>query len=168
MKYRKLYNDSGMSPVIGILLIMAITVVLSVAVYATVSVYGIKEPAIANIEIESINLSNQEVVLVHRGGDAIDVSDISILISVNGVTLKNNLLDLPVTGTPCGFSHALGGVFWGTPNNRSQDTIWDPGDRGDFNIARSNNTELRSGDLLKISIVHRPTGTIISSPEHRI
>jgi flagellin-like protein len=169
MECRKFENDSGISPVIGIILIIAITLVLSVVVFATVNAYEVKEPVFANIEIESVNISNQqEVVLVHKGGDSIDISDISIMISVNGETLKNNLKNLPVTGTPYGFSHALGGVFWGTPGNQSHDNIWDPGDKGGFNIATSNNTVLNSGDQLKVTIVHRPTHTIISSPEHRI
>jgi flagellin-like protein len=168
MECRKFDNDSGISPVIGIILIIAITLVLSVVVYATISVYEVKEPVFANIDIESVNLSNQEVVLVHKGGDSFEVSDIGIMISVNGETLKNNLIHLPVTGTPYGFSHALGGVFWGTPGNQSHDNIWDPGDKGDFNIAKSNNTILYSGDQFKVTIVHRPTHTIISSPERRI
>jgi flagellin-like protein len=169
MDCRKFDNDSGISPVIGIILIIAITLVLSVVVYATVSAYEVKDPVFANIEIESVDLFNhQEVVLVHKGGDSIDVSDISIMISVNGETLKNNLINLPVTGTPYGFTHALGGVFWGTPGNQSHDNIWDPGDKGDFNIATGNNTVLHSGDQLKVTIVHSPTNTIISSPERRI
>ena len=168
MECRKIDNDSGISPVIGIILIIAITMVLSVVVFATVIAYEVKEPVFAIIKIESVNLSNQEVVLIHKGGDSIDVSDISIMISVNGEMLNNNLKNLPVTGTPYGFSHALGGVFWGTPGNQSHDNIWDPGDKGEFNIAKSNNTILNSGDQLEVTIVHRPTHTIISSPESRI
>lgn len=168
MTFKSINNDSGISQVIGVILITAIVVVASGIAYAAVNVYELEQPVIANIDIESVNLSNQEVVLVHRGGNSFDVSDVSIVISVNGATLKNNLIDLPVTGTPYGFSHALGGVLWGTPTNQSHDNIWDSGDTGDFNIAKSNNTILKSGDQLKVTIYHRPSETIITSPEHRV
>ena len=168
MTYKSISNDSGMSEVIGVILITALVVAASAIAYAAVNVYELEQPVIANINIESVDLSNhQEVVLVHRGGNSFDVSKISIFISVNGETLDNNLEDLPVVGGITGFYGALGGVFWGTPTNQSHDNIWDSGDMGDFRIAKSNR-ELHPGDLLKVTIYHRPSETIISSPEHRV
>jgi flagellin-like protein len=162
MECRKFDNDSGISPVIGIILIIAITLVLSVVVYATIIVYEVKEPVFANIDIESVNISNQEVVLVHKGGDSFEVSDISIMISVNGATIPHNLIDLPANSV-VGFG-APGGVFhvW------SSDNKWDAGDRGWFRINENTNQKINSSDRVMINIVHRPTHTIISSPERRI
>ena len=162
MECRKFDNDSGISPVIGIILIIAITLVLSVVVYATVSAYEVKEPVFASIEIESVNLSNQEVVLVHKGGDSFEVSDISIMISVNGATIPHNLIDLPASSI-VGFG-APGGVLhvW------SGDNKWNAGDRGWFKINENTNQKINSSDLLVINILHRPTNTIISSPKRRI
>ena len=170
MECRKFDNDSGISPVIGIILIIAITLVLSVVVYATISVYEVKEPVFAIIEIESVNVSNQEVVLVHRGGNSFDVSDINILISINGETLEKNLINLP-DFQPVGFNDPLSGVLWkpsGATANYNHDNIWDLGDKGDFNIAGTNSKQFKTGDLLTVTIYHRPTNTIISSPERRI
>ncbi len=168
MTCKSINNDSGISEVVGVILITAIVVAASAIAYATVNVYELEQPVIANIDIESVDLSNhQEVVLVHRGGDSFDVSEISIFISVNGVTLDNNLEDLPVAGSTTGFFRPLGGVLWGTPTNQSHDNIWDSGDTGDFKIAKSNR-ELYTGDLLKVTIYHRPSETIITSPEHRV
>ena len=168
MTFENIDNDSGMSEVMGVILITAIVVVASGIVYTVVTGYELEQPVIANIDIESVNTSNQEVVLVHRGGDSFDVSEISIIISINGETLEKNLIYLPATGTPNGFSHALGGVFWGTPSNQSYDNIWDSGDTGDFNIAGTNSLKFNPGDLLKVTIYHRPSETIITSPEHRV
>ena len=171
MTYKSINNDSGISEVIGLILITAIVVVASAIAYTVVSAYDLEQPVIANIDIESVDLSNQEVVLVHRGGDSFDVSEISIIISINGETLEKNLIDLPVTGTPHGFSHALGGVLHklsGATANYNHDNIWDSGDTGDFNIAGTNSLKFNSGDLLKVTIYHRPSGTIISSPERRV
>ena len=168
MTYKSINNDSGISGLIGVLLTMAIVVAASAVVYTVVGAYDLEQPVIANIDIESVDLSNnQEVVLVHRGGNSFDVSEISIFISVNRETLDNNLEVLPVVGGTTGFFGALGGVLWGTPMNQNHDNIWDCGDTGDFRIAKSNR-ELHPGDLLKVTIYHRPSGVIISSPEHRV
>ncbi|MCK4938119.1 MAG: type IV pilin N-terminal domain-containing protein [Methanosarcinales archaeon] len=161
-------NDNGISPVIGVILMTLLVVIFSAATYAVVGNYSLNEPVIANIEILSVDVSNQEVVLVHRGGASFDVSEISILISINGETLDKNLIDLPISGTPAGFLHAVGGVLWGTPTNQTHDNIWDQGDTGDFNIAGTNSKHFNTGDRLKITILHRPSGTIISSPERRV
>jgi len=172
MTYKSISNDSGMSEVIGVILITAIVVAASAIAYTVVNVYELEQPVIANIDIKSVDLSNnQEVVLVHRGGNSFDVTDISIFISVNGETLDNNLENLPVVGSTTGFYGALGGVLHklsGATENYDHDNIWDPGDLGDFNIAKTTNRELNSGDLLKVTIYHRPSGAIISSPEHRV
>ncbi len=162
-------NDSGVSPVIGTILITALVVIFSGVTYAVVGSYGLNEPVIANIEIMSVDVSNQEVVLVHRGGASFDVSEISILISINGETLEKNLINLP-DFNPTGF-YVLGGVLWkpsGATANYSHDNIWDPGDTGDFNIAGTNSNKFESGDRLMVTIYHRPSGTIISSPERRV
>ena len=169
MTFKNINNDSGISEVVGVILITAIVVVASVVVYAAINVYNLEQPVIANIDIESVNTSNQEVVLVHRGGDSFNVSEISIFISVNGETLGYNLIELPA-GSTTGFFGFLGGVLWkpsGATSSYAHDNIWDPGGTGDFRIAKSNR-KLHPGDLLKVTIYHRPSGMIISSPERRV
>ncbi|KAF5418032.1 MAG: flagellin (archaellin), FlaG/FlaF family [Candidatus Methanocomedens sp.] len=171
MTFKSINNDSGISEVMGVILITAIVVVASGIVYTMITGYELEQPVIANIDIESVDMSNnQEVVLVHRGGDSFDVSEISIIISVNGETLEKNLIELPSAhppgffGPPSGVLHKLSG----TTENYGHDNIWDSGDKGGFNIANTTNRELNSGDLLKVTIYHRPSETIITSPKHRI
>ena len=163
MTCKSINNDSGISEVVGVILITAIVVAASAIAYATVNVYDLEQPVIANIDIESVDLSNEEVVLVHRGGDSFNVSDVSIIISVNGETLEKNLINLPAFNIP-GFNY-VGGVL----HSWSNDNYWDSGDKGYFNVAGTNNpSSFNSGDLLKVIIYHRPTGTIITSPERRV
>ena len=170
MTFENIDNDSGISQVMGVILITAIVVVASGIVYTMVTGYELEQPVIANIDIESVNLSNnQEVVLVHRGGDSFDVSEISIFISVNGEALEKNLIELPCDhppgffGPPSGVLHKLSG----TTENYGHDNTWDSGDTGDFKIAEGNR-KLDPGDFLKVTIYHRPSETIITSPEHRV
>jgi FlaG/FlaF family flagellin (archaellin) len=168
MKYVIFDNDSGVSPIIGIILITAITVASFAIAYSAVNTFGLTEPVIANLDINSIDVSNhQEVVLLHRGGDSFDVSEISIFITVNNEMLDNNLIDLPVAGGTTGFYGTLGGVLWGSPQNQSHDNIWDPGDYGTFYIANSN-AVLEPGDQVKVTIVYRVNDMIISSPTYHI
>jgi len=64
MTYKSISNDSGMSEVIGVILITAIVVAASAVAYTVVNVYELEQPVIANIDIKSVDLSNnQEVVL---------------------------------------------------------------------------------------------------------
>lgn len=156
-------NDSGTSTVIGLLLITVIVVVSAVIVIASINAFDVTRPVIANIDIESVDLSNsQKIILVHRGGDSFDVSEISIIISINGETIPRNLVNLPICSSP-GFSNISGVLHsWSNDNN------WDSGDKGGFNIAKSTNIQLKPGDNIKVTIIHRPTNMIISSPGCRI
>jgi FlaG/FlaF family flagellin (archaellin) len=171
MIFKNIDNDSGMSEVMGVILITAIVMVASGIAYAAVNVYEMEQPVIANIDIESVDMSPyQEVVLVHRGGNSFDVSEISIFISVNGETLEKNLIELP-SAHPPGFDGPPSGVLHklsGTTENYGYDNTWDSGDKGGFKIAITTNRELNPGDLLKVTIYHRPSETIITSPEHRV
>ena len=163
MTYKSINNDSGISGVIGVILITAIVVSASAVAYTVVSAYDLEQPVIAHIDIESVDISNEEVVLVHRGGDSFNVSDVSIIISVNGETLEKNLINLPAFSV-AGFN-SVGGVL----HSWSNDNYWDSGDKGNFNVAGTNDpSSFNSGDLLKVTIYHRPSGAIISSPEHRV
>ena len=156
--YKNCYNDSGMSTVVGIILITALIVVTSAAIIAIVGADNLQEPVIANIEIESYNVSDQVVVLVHNGGDSFDVSHISIVINVNGDTIPKNLLELPTFGAS-GFN-GIGGVL----STWSDDNYWNPGDHGSFKIGSSTNKNINPGDTISIVIFHRISGSIISSP----
>jgi len=112
-------------------------------------------------ENDSIYEESLKVHELHRG----------VLEVASKVSLDNNLENLPVVGSTTGFYGALGGVLHklsGATANYDHDNIWDPGDLGDFNIAKTTNRELNSGDLLKVTIYHRPSRAIISSPEHRV
>ena len=117
---------------------------------------------IANIEIQSYNVSDQEVVLVHKGGNSFDVSEISIFISINGEDIPKNLIELPTLGAS-GFND-IGGVLctW------SNDNYWNPGDHGFFKINGSTNKHINPGDSISIVIFHRLSGSIISSPTYCI
>ncbi len=57
MTFKSINNDSGMSQVMGVILITAIVVVASGIVYTMVTGYELEQPVIANIDIESVDMS---------------------------------------------------------------------------------------------------------------
>jgi flagellin-like protein len=94
MNFKKLFdNNYAVSPVIGVILMVAITVILAAAIGSSVFGQGPEKSAPqANIEIAAVNAYNgtadsSSVKLEHLGGDSIDFSDVAvtkIMVSVNG------------------------------------------------------------------------------------
>lgn len=72
MKFRK--NEEAVSPVIGVILMVAITVILAAVIAAFV--FGMGTPTSApqaSIVISSTSTSTGNITLTHRGGDNIDL-----------------------------------------------------------------------------------------------
>jgi len=93
MNLKKLFNNSdAVSPVIGVILMVAITVILAAAIGSSVFGQGPDKPAPqANIEITPVNISSSTayVKLEHLGGDPIHFDDTTITkvtASLNGAT----------------------------------------------------------------------------------
>ncbi len=92
MNFKKMFNNNdAVSPVIGVILMVAITVILAAAIGSSVFGQGPEKSAPqANIEITPVNAYNSTaaaVKLEHLGGDSIDFTDIAmtkIMVSVDG------------------------------------------------------------------------------------
>ena len=83
MKFNRLFdNDRAVSPVIGVILMVAITVILA-AVIGTF-VLGIApgdDPApSAQISFQDANETTNSTYLVHNGGDTIELGDVTLLV----------------------------------------------------------------------------------------
>ncbi len=81
MKTRFGKNDEAVSPVIGVILMVAITVILAAVIAAFV--FGMGPPANApktNLEITQASVTTGNITLVHNGGDIIDLSRTSAII----------------------------------------------------------------------------------------
>jgi flagellin-like protein len=91
MDLKKLFNNNkAVSPVIGVVLMVAITVILAAAIGSSVFGQGTAKSAPqANIDIKAINAtSNGWIKFEHLGGDPIhfetDNSTTKVMVSVNG------------------------------------------------------------------------------------
>jgi flagellin-like protein len=95
MDLKKLFkNNEAVSPVIGVILMVAITVILAAAIGSSVFGQGTAKPAPqANFDIKSAGITGgiASVKIEHLGGDPISFGDsaaISVMASLNGTDSK--------------------------------------------------------------------------------
>ena len=94
MDLKRIFNDNkAVSPVIGVVLMVAITVILAAAIGSSVFGQGTAEPAPqANLAIEPISISATDnaatVRIEHLGGDPINFATTltKVTVSVDGTT----------------------------------------------------------------------------------
>ena len=140
MDFKKIFrNDKAVSPVIGVVLMVAITVILAAAIGSSVFGQGTAKSAPqANIDIKAINATNNGwIKFEHLGGDPIhfetDNSTTKVMVSVNG----GNSVDLNVTTL---------GTF----------------DVGDIKVmGLTTETDVNPGDSLNIKIIDVQTKQLI-------
>ena len=76
-----LSEDRGVSPVIGVILMVAITVILAAVIATFVMNMGPSETTAPNAQLEITNnsdASNPHWEIAHNGGDAVDVGNLKI------------------------------------------------------------------------------------------
>ncbi len=143
---KTLRNDErGVSAVIGVILMIAITVVIAavVAAFAYGIIGGVTKAPSSSVVIENAQRGETTVTVVHRGGDIItdafngtnDWDNIEV--KKNGIT--RNFTTYNVT-TPIG----------------DDNNDFDPGEEIEIKIT---NTSLASGDT--IAVVYTPSGDIL-------
>jgi len=78
-------EESAVSPVIGVILMVAITVILAAVIGAFVFGMGTPEktPA-ANVEITKANATY--ITMEHRGGDSLAMDDVKIIVKGGGIS----------------------------------------------------------------------------------
>jgi flagellin-like protein len=100
MDFKKLFmNNKAVSPVIGVILMVAITVILAAAIGSAVFGQGTAQSAPqANLDVQSGGLSSDTIALAsikieHLGGDLINFATTStkIMVSIDGGTSKQVL-----------------------------------------------------------------------------
>ncbi len=113
-------KDDGVSPVIGTILMVAVTVVLGVTVYAVMSGFGddsIQEPTNAAFKTQAVDTdgdgkSDKLKVTYISGPTAVPAADVLIAIKASN-------------GTAAYVDLAAGGGQWVSPTSPAQ---WNPGD----------------------------------------
>ena len=162
-------KDDAVSPVIGVILMVAITVILAAVIAAFV--FGMDTPEVspqASLKVDDIKLdvgdnnNNSSIYIDHQGGDKIDLSEATLT-----VTQGNNITKF-------------------SPMSDSEE-FFEAGDLLIVNVSDSNNCTINlnteqktsidsdegfnitsSGDDVKISVSHIPTGQIIADMKYDV
>ena len=91
MKLQELYaDDRAVSPVVGVALLIAMTVILAAVIGAVVLGIGVG-PADAPQATLSFSESGDHVELKHQGGDALDASEVTIIVDGTSQDLSEDM-----------------------------------------------------------------------------
>lgn len=128
-------TDRGVSPVLGVILMVALTVVLAAVVGAFALSFSdqLTEPAPTNtIAVDWTDNGDVEMMFTHRGGDSVDWYDIQVSIEAENMKIDDAEL---------------------TPGSES------------FSVGETVRTveSLEDDATYEVRMIHEPTGTIIAS-----
>ncbi len=152
MKFGK--NDEAVSPVIGVILMVAITVILAAVIAAFV--FGMGTPTKApqvQLKFTATNVSTgtDSLKISHDGGDPLVLKDEKITVK-DAVTdaIVSNISAIPLTGSTetgdVGFMHYPGNDTLSAGNSITNSTL-----------------TLVKGAIVKITVLDVPSGQVIAS-----
>lgn len=135
----------ALSPVVGVVLLVAVTVVAAATLGATALSLepGDAPPSVALAA--SADAADGRVTLLHRGGDALAVGSLDVRISVGGEPLRHQP-PVPFVGAP-GFEDAPTGPF-----NAASDDEWTAGERASLQVASTNRPTLSPGAVVEVQV----------------
>ncbi|TKX78975.1 type IV pilin [Halorubrum sp. SD626R] len=154
---RRSRSDRGTAPVAGVLL-LAITVVLAGGVVAA-AMDAPPEPAPS--AVLSLSVTDDRITVAHRGGDPLDVTELTVRVRVDGEPLARQP-SLPFFSA-AGFRPGPSGAF-----NTASGNVLRAGDTASFRVAGTNRPTLEPGRTVavELSVDGRPVASLeaVSSP----
>ncbi|MGQ3411483.1 type IV pilin [Natrinema sp. LN54] len=135
----------AISPIIGVLLLVALTVCLAAVIAVGVGAWTLESPgSTATFEL-SADGDQSSISIEHVAGDAVDVEALSVTVAVNGTELAEQ--------PPVPYAGASG--FNGTPEgpfNSGADSEWTVGERASLSVADTNSPPLARGDSVTVTL----------------
>ncbi|WP_276299434.1 type IV pilin N-terminal domain-containing protein [Halorussus lipolyticus] len=133
------------SPVLGIVLLLAITAALA----GTVGTVALGTPVPSDSPRAAIDVridaDANRLTFVHRGGDTLDTSALSVRVRIDG-TLLDAQPPVPFFSAS-GFSPGPTGPF-----NTADDGHWTAGETASFEIARTNDPLISAGSTVSVTV----------------
>jgi len=134
----------GVTPVVGGIVLVAVTVVLALSVGAALTTPETTETPSAALSL-TVDGAEGEITLTHRGGDTLDVSALTVQIEVDGTALAEQP-PVPFVGAD-GFDGSPTGPF----NAESPDE-WRAGERAGVRLAGTNAPLLSAGSEVTVVV----------------
>mgnify|MGYP006294218953 CR=1 FL=1 len=137
----------GISPVVGTVLVVAITVTLAAVLAAGVTGLGTPDPTPTAAFSASADAEADRVTVTHEGGDAVVPATLSVEITVDGEPLA--------TQPPVPFFAAAGFRSGPTgPFNSATDDPWTAGETAGLRLASTNSPLLDPGDTVEVTLTY--------------
>lgn len=137
--------NRALSPVVGVVSLVAITVVLAASVGLVVSGSATADPAPQATLSLSADAATDRVVLTHESGETLSTTALTVRITVDGEPLEHQ--------PPVPFFAATG--FRGGPSgpfNPATDPGWTAGERAAVRLASTNAPLLDEGSTVGVTI----------------
>lgn len=148
----------AVSPVVGAVLLVAVTVVLALSVGAALTVPDLEAAPTVSLSVTA-DAEADRIALTHEGGDSLDVTDLSLTIEVDGTPLDEQ--------PPVPFFAADG--FEGGPTgpfNTESSNDWRAGETAGLRLADTNAPLPSSGSSVTVvvavdeAVIHEETVTL--------
>lgn len=166
-------TERATSPVVGVVLLVGLTVVLAGVSAAVVALdASTTEPAPRvhlDVRLDATDgwPDGQQLRLVHEAGDALDVSEIALVVVLRRVDAHARVAGFParrltdgnVTGDSV-FDRTYAGVD-GALDAAYADGRWRSGEAATVRIAQRA-VDVRPGDRGRVRVVHEPSGTALA------
>lgn len=135
----------ALSPVVGTVLLVAITVGLAGTVGLVVFGDATAEPPPRATFSLDADASADRIVLTHDSGETVSTTDLTVRVSVDGEPLTHQ--------PPVPFFAASGFASGPTgPFNPSADPRWSAGERAGFRLAGTNAPQIEPGATVEVTI----------------
>ena len=141
---RRACRQRGISPLVGTVVLLAITVCLVGAIAVGFTALSVDSPSTAAFEL-AVDGDAAAIAIEHVAGDSIDVRDLSLTIAIDGTPLSSQP-SVPFVGT---------GGFYGAPTgpfNAASDPRWRAGERAGLTVAKTNSPTLETGDSVTVRL----------------
>ena len=158
MIQEKLFADEerAVSPVIGVILMVAITVILAAVIGTFVLGLGDSVEATPQATLSIDEVDNEEIVLRHGGGDTIYSDEIDIVVSYGEQ-------EFTFSGSDADASEGFSTGESITMSYNDADDEWDFEDWGEYQELGAASSSIEDGEAVRITVVDRSTGQTIAS-----
>ncbi|ELY45136.1 type IV pilin [Natronorubrum sulfidifaciens] len=135
----------GLSPLVGLVALLALTVALAAVVAVGVGALSLEAGAPTTAFDLAVDGETSTITIEHVGGEPIDVTALSMTVAVDDEDLTNQ--------PPVPFVGATG--FDGTPTgpfNAATDSEWRAGERATVVVADTNDPHIETGDVVTVTL----------------
>lgn len=137
-------TQRAVSPVVGVILLVAITLILAAAVGASLSTPELETTPTASFDL-AVESESKEITLAHRGGNELNVTDLRLEIYIDGDPLTHQP-PVPFFASD-GFDSGPTGPF-----NSKHTTDWQTGERASIRLAGTNAPLLQTGSEVEVRL----------------